>query len=113
MHIRAVASACHPLRIHRRNDACRKGMVAETRRIKSCRGRRLCLRLADTADLECGFFHDSLLSAVVAAFAADGVVNRPCSAVGAQCQGGSNGFVVGATFCSTGLGLFAFGMCHC
>ena len=59
------------------------------------------------------FFYDGLLAAVVAAFAAYGVVDVPCTAVGAECQCGGYCLVVGTTLCCTGLRLLAFRMCHC
>lgn len=56
--------------------------------------------------LDCNF------SAIVTAFIANAVVNMPCSAVGADCQRGHSGLVVGAAFCRTCLGLTSFRMCH-
>lgn len=58
-------------------------------------------------------FDDGLLAAVVTALAANGVVDVPCTAVGAKSQSGSNCLVVCTTLCSAGLGLLAFRMCHC
>ena len=48
-------------------------------------------------------FYDSLFAAIVAAFAAYGVVNVPGAAVGAKCKCGSYSLVVGTTFCGAGL----------
>ncbi len=62
---------------------------------------------------ESGFFNHSLLAAVVAAFAAYGVVDMPCTAVRAESQSGRYGLVVSTALCSAGLGLLAFRMCHC
>ena len=54
----------------------------------------------------------SLTAAVVAAFAANGVVDVPVAAVGAKSQCGFYSLVVGATLCGAGFGLSAFRMCH-
>ena len=62
-----------------------------------------------SADL---IFLDSDFTAIVATFAAYGVVDVPGAAVGAKSQSGSYSLVVGATFGGTGLRLFAFRMCH-
>ena len=67
------------------------------------------------------FKYDTLLSlglldhefaTIVAAFAANGVVDMPCAAVGADCESGDESFVVCAAFCRTGVRLSAFRMCH-
>ncbi len=58
-------------------------------------------------------FDDGLLAAIVATFAAYGVVDVPSTAVGAKCKGGGYCFVVCATFSGAGLRLLAFRMCHC
>lgn len=54
-----------------------------------------------------------LTAAVITAFAANGVVDVPVATVGAKCQRGFYGYVVGAALGGAGLGLFAFRMCHC
>ena len=59
-----------------------------------------------------GVLYDSLTAAVVAAFAANGVVDVPVAAVGAKSQCGFYSLVVGATLCGAGFGLSAFRMCH-
>lgn len=58
-------------------------------------------------------FDDGLFAAIVATFAAYGVVDVPGAAVGAKCKGGGYCLVVGTTFGGAGLGLLAFRMCHC
>ena len=55
---------------------------------------------------------DGELAAVVAAFTAHAVIHVPCATVGAECQSGSYGLVVGSTLSCAGLRLFAFRMCH-
>ena len=52
--------------------------------------------------LERFVFNDSLLAAVVTTFAADGVVDVPCAAIGAKSERGSYGLVVSATFSGAG-----------
>lgn len=56
---------------------------------------------------------DSYFATVIATFATYGVVDMPCTAVGAYCQCGSHSFVMGAAFRCTCLRLFTFRMCHC
>ncbi len=46
---------------------------------------------------------DSHFAAIVATFATHGVVEVPCTAVGADCQSGNESFVVSATLCCAGL----------
>ncbi len=63
--------------------------------------------------LERSVFNDSLFAAIVATFAAHGVIDVPCAAVGAKGKSGSYSHVVSTTLGGAGLGLFAFRMCHC
>ncbi len=57
-------------------------------------------------------FLDHEFAAIVATFAAYGVVDVPCAAVGADCECGDECFVMSATFSRTGVRLSAFRMCH-
>ena len=77
----------------------------------AAKGRRL---LRYRVDGLAGFvFYDCLLATVVTAFTAYGVVDVPCTAVGAKCKGGGYSLVVCTTLGGAGLGLLAFRMCHC
>ena len=53
-----------------------------------------------------------ILATVVTALGAYGVINMPCAAVRALCDGRSHSHVVGAALCGTSLGLSSFRMCH-
>lgn len=55
---------------------------------------------------------DHEFAAIVTAFAANGVVDVPCTAVRADCKCGDESFVVCAAFRRTGVRLSAFRMCH-
>ena len=55
---------------------------------------------------------DGELAAVVAAGAAYGVVDVPSAAVGANCQRGCYGLIVGSALARPGLRLSSFRMCH-
>ena len=66
----------------------------------------------EPGNLQSFVFYDGLLATIVATFATHGVVDVPCAAVGADSDGRSYSFVVCATLCGAGLGLFSFRMCH-
>jgi hypothetical protein len=62
--------------------------------------------------LSLGFLVDDEPAAVVAAFAANGVVYVPGAAVGADGECRDESFVVCAALRGAGVRLSAFGMCH-
>ncbi len=62
--------------------------------------------------LDCSCLLDYDTAAVETTFAAYGVVDVPCAAVGAYSQSGHLCLVVSSALCCPGLGLFSFRMCH-
>ena len=59
------------------------------------------------------FLYDCQLAAIVAAGGANGVVDVPSAAFGADSERRCYGLVVGSTLEGSGLRLSSFRMCHC
>ena len=57
-------------------------------------------------------FHDCQLASVVSASGANSMINVPCTAVGANCQRGGNGFIMSSALERSRFGLSSFRMCH-
>lgn len=80
---------------------------------RGCRQKRRPTLPSGVGRLSDSCFLDGHFATIVATFATYGVVNMPCTTVGADGKCGGYSFVVCTAFRGTGLGLFSFRMCHC